>query len=107
MNGEGRHQAGPPINSAAASIARAPDWTPADQAELDALIWALVRGVLEHREDCDICRAGFPPCPYIGEAIEAVLDWRSFRHLLSKAEWLRRDLDELNLVTGAALREAA
>jgi hypothetical protein len=92
----------PPSSSTPARIlAEATDgWTAADEAELDAVLHALVRGAFEHREVCDVCRAGFPPCPYVGEAITAVLDWRSFRRLLSKAERLRLEQDELHIVSG-------
>jgi hypothetical protein len=67
-------------------------WTAADQAELDCLIWELVDRLPEHRERCARCRAqkeaGFP-CPHVGAAIDAVLDWRRRRALLSRAESLR------------------
>jgi hypothetical protein len=68
-------------------------WTPADQAELDVLIWELVERVPEHRERCRRClvekETGFP-CTAVTEAIEAVLEWRRARWLLSKAQYLRR-----------------
>ena len=68
-------------------------WTEADAAELDALAWELVTLVPEHRARCPRCQAqertGFP-CPHVGEAIEAVLDWQRRRRLLSRADWLRR-----------------
>lgn len=44
----------------------------------------------EHRPTCAVCIAGFPPCTVVGNAIEAVLEWRRRRALVSKAEWLRR-----------------
>lgn len=48
-----------------------PWWTEADQAELELLLWEVIR---------------------VGgndEAIKALLEWREGRILLSKAQWLR------------------
>jgi hypothetical protein len=78
-------------------------WSEADAAELDALVWELVTLVPEHRARCKLCQDGRRtglPCPRVGEAIEAVLDWHRRRRLLSRAEWYRRrrlfgSLDEL------------
>jgi hypothetical protein len=39
----------------------APWWTPADQAELDVLVWALVSDYETHRQLCRACRP--EPCP--------------------------------------------
>jgi hypothetical protein len=73
-------------------VNRAAWWTDADRAELAVLIWELVTRVPEHKTRCARCQAekatGFP-CPAVTEAIEAVLDWRRGRQLLSRAEWLR------------------
>lgn len=55
-----------------------PYWTEADEAELDALCWALV-SALEVVEG-----------PKRTELIEDVIAWMRMRLLLSKAEWLRR-----------------
>jgi hypothetical protein len=79
------HRAAPP----AAGRARPAWWTDADQAELECLLRELVDGVFEHRERCERCLAGYPPCPHVGRAIEVVLDWREARELFSKARWLR------------------
>jgi hypothetical protein len=65
-------------------------WTDADQAELEVAIWELVSMIDEHRPTCETCAAGFPPCPVVAKAIEAVLEWRQRRALLSKAETLRQ-----------------
>ena len=70
-------------------------WTAADGAELDVLLYELVRGVSEHRERCARCAAGHPPCPSVRGAIQAVLYWREARALLSRAEWLRAERDRL------------
>lgn len=74
-----------------------PWWTEADQAELVALVWALVDGIFEHRSLCASCAARYPLCPHIRKAIEVVIDWRTARDLRSYARWLRlqRDLFEL------------
>ena len=56
-----------------------PWWTEADQAEFDTAAWELVC-VLDG--DTDTVRRH--------EAIQALIDWRYRRNLLSKAEWLRR-----------------
>ena len=67
-----------------------PWWTPADAAELDVQTRALVDEVFDHREEgCDVCAAGYPPCPHVGTAIEKVETWRDVRVLRSKAVWLR------------------
>jgi hypothetical protein len=64
-------------------------WTEADQAELDEIAWALVNAIADHRPDCGTCQAGFPPCPRVRAAIEAVVDWRQGRILASRAVYLR------------------
>jgi hypothetical protein len=63
-------------------------WTAADDAELDVIVWALVGAGLAHRE-CAACRRLGRYCPPMAEAVEAVLDWRRARNLLSRAEHLR------------------
>ena len=72
--------------------------TPADLAEQDVLLWALVDGYATHRERCRACQTnpepGVPypyPCPHLREAIDVVLDWHHARALLSKAEALRHE----------------
>jgi len=70
-------------------------WTEADDAELDVLVDELVNGIGEHRPQCASCAAGFPPCPHIRRAIEAVLEWRKARELRSRAEWLRAERDRI------------
>jgi hypothetical protein len=72
-------------------MSRRPWWTPADQAEFDVLTWELLRCKRAH-EQCAVCRSlppGFP-CPPLGDAIDAVIEWHAGRNLLSRAEWLRR-----------------
>lgn len=64
----------------AGSVARAPYWSAADQAELDAIIWDVVCA-LEGIPEGD---------PRRETIIELMLDWWRRRHLVSKAEWLRR-----------------
>jgi len=68
-----------------------PYWSEADAAELDVLIYALVRSVLRHRDACAACAvAGSGTyCNKVDQAIGEVLGWQRFRALLSKAEWLR------------------
>jgi len=71
-----------------------PVWSPADAAELDVLVWALVSGYSEHRKKCRACadepEPGAPyPCPHLAGAIDVVLDWREARILLSRAHALR------------------
>ena len=70
-------------------------WTEADDAELDVLVHELVHGVFEHRPRCARCADGYPPCPHVREAIEAVLEWRAARALLSRAEWLRAERNRM------------
>lgn len=80
-------------------------WTPADAAELDVLVHELADAYFEHRDRCDHCLAwrarlaGSTPCPYLGAAIEIVLEWRQKRLLLTRAEQLRL---ERRLITEAA-----
>jgi hypothetical protein len=66
-----------------------PWWTPADAAELDVLVFELVRGYLKHKPRCASCAAGYPPCPHVRTAIEVVVEWREARALLSRAQHLR------------------
>ena len=64
-------------------------WTEADEAELDVLVFELVRAVHAHREGCSICREGGPWCAPLVGALDAVVEWRRGRILRSKAQWLR------------------
>jgi hypothetical protein len=68
---------------------RIPWFTPADYADFDALIWAFVEGVYEHRKRCGICAEGGPWCDHIREAFYILLDWKRNRQLQTKAEALR------------------
>ena len=64
---------------------------PYDLAPLDApkgLFANVRRRKAEHLCICSVCSHG--PCRVVVAAIEALLDWRTRRALLSKAEWLRR-----------------
>lgn len=63
-------------------------WSSADEAELDVLIWALADGYFRHRAQCARCD-GPLPSPHVGRAIDEVLDWRTARQLLTRAEALR------------------
>lgn len=75
-----------------------PWWTPADRAELDVFVHELVDEVHWHREaGCRACRAGYPPCPFVAETIERVIEWRDDRVRRSRAAWLRvrQDIDDL------------
>jgi hypothetical protein len=65
-------------------------WTPADSAELDCLIYELVRSYFEHRERCEACQS-HSPCPALATAITVVAEWRQMRELLSRAEYLRAE----------------
>lgn len=67
-------------------------WTQADQAELDVLLWALCDGYQTHRQQCARCADEYPPCPHVGKAIQEIVDWRTARTLLSRAEHLRAQL---------------
>jgi hypothetical protein len=76
--------------SGLASETRWPWWTGADQAELNVLINALVDAAFVHRERCPVCiKEGSAFCKPLSAAIEVVLEWRTGRHLRSKATWLR------------------
>lgn len=83
-----------------------PWWTEADRAELDALTWALVDGIFEHREHCATCAAGHPPCPHIAKAIGTVLNWRKGRELQSRARWLRLQRELLQYERDVLLHKA-
>lgn len=75
-----------------------PWWTEADRAELDVVVHLLVDGLAAHEETgCTTCEAGYPPCPKVTRAIEAVVEWRDRRVLTSKAAWLRAIQDHLDL----------
>jgi hypothetical protein len=101
--------AGPPQhNTDASSVQTAqaiPWWTIADQAELDTLVHAFVDGFYEHRERCALCVGGGRWCDDVHEAFDALESWLVFRYRLSKAEWIRRQYDELALILDG--REAA
>lgn len=75
-----------------------PYWTGADDAELDVLGHALAYGYAEHRRRCRVCaRRGEPgslPCPQLQAAIAEVVEWREARALRSRAEALRRAVEE-------------
>ena len=75
--------------SALIDLRSQPWWTLADQAELDQRTHALVGEVFDHRAGCEVCASGYPPCPFVREAIEAVVNWRDASVLQSKALWLR------------------
>jgi hypothetical protein len=64
-------------------------WTRADDAELKVLTFELVDGIFEHRADCALCAAGYPPCPRVRRAIDVVVRWRQRRILRSRARHLR------------------
>jgi hypothetical protein len=81
-----------------------PWWTPADRAELELIAHRLVDGVFAHRTGCETCAAGDLPCPHVRAAIEAVVEWRDLRVLLSRAEWLRARQDELDQAAEAGRR---
>jgi hypothetical protein len=72
-----------------------PWWTPADRAEFDALIRCLVDRLADHEGHCELCAAGYPPCPHVCAAIENVITWRDMRVQLSVATWLRLGQDRL------------
>lgn len=63
-------------------------WTAADAAELDVLIYELVRVHRIHVPPCEICSKGGPWCSRMRGAFEAILDWRQARELRSRAAWL-------------------
>lgn len=72
-------------------------WSHADQAELDVILYELADAYAAHRPACAQCQAydarqpGSSPCQHLQAAIGIVLDWRERRHLLTRAEDLRRD----------------
>lgn len=68
-------------------------WTPADQAELDVLLWDFTAGAFAHREQCSHCREGGPWCTPLVDAFEAVLEWREGRTLRTRATALRARQD--------------
>ena len=65
-------------------------WTEADQAELEVLLWVLADDWAKHRRTCRL-----QPCPHLIEAIVEVVDWRELRLLLSRAEALRAELEDV------------
>jgi hypothetical protein len=66
-----------------------PWWTAADDAELDALVYELVRVAFEHRSSCD----HGVPCTNVSRACDVVLDWLEARKRRSRALWLRAQQD--------------
>lgn len=65
-----------------------PWWTEADAAEFDVLVWELVRLHGRHRDHPDVAAA-------VGEAVDAILDWRRARDLRSRAAYLRTMQDAI------------
>jgi hypothetical protein len=51
---------------------------------------------IAHGATCKRCR----PCPVLQRAVAVVLDWRQARDLLSRAEALRREQDQLAAEAG-------
>jgi len=72
-------------------------WTNADAAELDLLVFELAGGYHQHLVACARCAMGYPPCPHVRRAIEAVLEWREARELRSRAEYLRSQRQRLEI----------
>lgn len=81
-------------------------WTPADEAELDVLVSAFVDGFYDHRDRCRVCAGGGPWCEHATEGWHALAAWRRTRGLLSRAEWLRRQHDELALILDGDVEKA-
>ena len=67
-------------------------WTRADQAELDVLVWAFIDAHHHHRElGCRACYRLNHMCLPLAEAWDAIEAWITWRRLLSKAQYLRRE----------------
>ncbi len=78
-----------------------PWWTPADQAEVEALWGEWVDGwVTYHKDRCLACLAheaiyGKQWCTALTAALEVVLEFREQRIRVSKAQWLRLTNDAM------------
>jgi hypothetical protein len=68
-------------------------WTPADQAEFDAITHVLLWGLPEHKARCRACQER-RYCRHASAALGFAVLWRERRGLLSKAEYLRRAQQE-------------
>jgi hypothetical protein len=77
------------------TLAAQPWWTPADQAELDLLVFEFVHAAFRHREACSVCLTGGPWCLPLRDAWDGLIGWRDGRVLRSKAGWLRAREDEV------------
>ena len=73
-------------------------WTEADQAELDALLWAFLCVAEHHQQHCSGC-GPVAACAAVRDAWDALEDWWVQRRLLSRAEWHRsiRQLETIDL----------
>jgi hypothetical protein len=71
-----------------AARARPAWWTDADEAERDALVDALVRGLPAHAARCRACSER-RHCPHAQEALDLFMEWQRGRCLLSRATYLR------------------
>lgn len=80
-----------------------PWWTAADAAELDVLVRELVDEVFEHRPTCATCTAGYPPCPQVRAAVDAVVEWLDTRVGRSRAAWLRGRQNRLDAIAGESV----
>lgn len=66
------------------------NWTAADRAEYEALVWQLIIEYRKHRPLCGTCSLGdIYSCSEFGEAVQAIQDWVFGRRLLTRAEALR------------------
>jgi hypothetical protein len=77
-------------------------WTPADRAEANVLAFVLLREIPRHRERCADCAAAGNAiyCRRVDRAIREAIEWGQLRTLLTRAEWLARELRGLEV--GAA-----
>ena len=66
-------------------------WTEADQAELDVFLWGFTGRFWAHRDTCEVCRAGLGWCEETRKDFDQLLEWKSARSLLTRAESLRQE----------------
>jgi len=68
-------------------------WTEADRAELDLVCWELVKAMEAHEANCFECLANPYGCDTVRDLLDAVIEWRDRRLLLTKAQTLRAELE--------------
>lgn len=69
-------------------------WTALDEAELDVVVWTLVKEVEDHKAHCETCRETPNACQGFATAVREMHDWIRGRYLKSRLESIRAETVE-------------